>query len=62
MSGYVKQGDCTNFANEAKMIYWKRAISGSEQLKLLMNAQQERKKEMRNRDFFQVSPVFRSLS
>ena len=40
----MKQGDPTNFADEAKVIYWKRAISGSEQLVLLTKAQQEREK------------------
>ena len=29
---YIQQGDPTNFADESKFIYWKRAIDGSEQL------------------------------
>ena len=44
MSEYKEQSDHTNFVDEAKVIYWKRAISGSEQLVLSTKAQQQREK------------------
>ena len=41
----MQQGDPTNFADEAKIIYWKKAISVSEQLVLLTKVQQEKGKD-----------------
>ena len=32
VSEYMEQGDPTNFTGEAKVVYWKRARSRSEQL------------------------------
>ena len=34
-----------NFADEAKIIYWKKAISGSEQLVLLQKQNKEKRKQ-----------------
>ena len=42
----------TSFAGEAKVIYWKRTISGSEQLELLTKAQQEREKSKKEIEHF----------
>ena len=42
ISDYIQQGDPTYFADEGKIIYWKRAISKSEQLVLLTKVQQEK--------------------
>ena len=66
MYEYVQQRNPTNIADEIKIIYWERIISGSEQLVLLTNARQERERERerkrererererkRNRAFFQ---------
>ena len=46
MGDYLQQGDPTNFAEEAKIIYWKRKKSGLEQLESSIKAQQEREKEI----------------
>ena len=59
MYEYVQQGNPTNTADELKIIYWERTISGSEQLVLLTKAQQEREREKRNRAFFQEGLVFK---
>ena len=45
MYEYVQQRNPTNIADEIKIIYWERIISGSEQLVLLTNARQERERE-----------------
>ena len=45
MSEYIQQGGPTNFADEAKIVYWKRTISGSEQLALLTKIQKEGEKK-----------------
>ena len=45
MSEYIQQGDPANIADEVKILYQERAISGSEQLVLFMKAQQERERE-----------------
>ena len=45
MSEYIQQGDPANIAEEVKILYQERAISGSEQLVLFMKAQQERERE-----------------
>ena len=44
MSEHKQKDHPTSFADEVKVIYWKRATSGSEQLVLLTKAQQEREK------------------
>ena len=67
MSEYVQQGSSTNIADEIKIIYWERTISGSEQLVLLTKAQQkgEREREKKkkretehfsNKAHFQIFP------
>ena len=45
ISDYIHQGDPTNFVDEAKIIYWKRAISENKQLVLLIKVQQEKEKD-----------------
>ena len=52
MSEYKQQGHPTSFADEAKVICWKRAISGPEQLVLLTKAQQEREKSKKEIEYF----------
>ena len=65
MSEYVQQGSSTNIADEIKIIYWERTISGSEQLVLLTKAQQkgererERKKKKEKRSIFPIRPIFK---
>ena len=44
MNECIQQGDPTNFADEAKVIYWKKEISGSKQLVHLTKTKQEREK------------------
>ena len=48
MYEYVQQGNPTNTADEIKIIYWERTISGSEQLVLLTkgNKKERERKEI----------------
>ena len=52
MSKYKQQGHPISDADEAKVIYWKRAISGSEKLMLLTKAQQEIEKSKKEIEHF----------
>ena len=58
MSEYIQQGDATNFAGKARIIYCKKAVSGSEQLLFLTKAQ-KREEIKGNRAFIQLVLVFK---
>ena len=61
MYEYVQQGNPTNTADEIKIIYWERTISGSEQLVLLTKAQQERERERKEIEHFSNKASFSNI-